>query len=64
MKKRIVVVLGLWFALSAGLLSKVLSIKHSIQSAKKRYDLLKGAETYKNRLGGKPVLVYQCDICL
>ena len=48
--------------LSVGLLSKVLSIKHSIQSAKKTYDLLKGAEEYKHRLGGKPVPIYQCDI--
>jgi CelD/BcsL family acetyltransferase involved in cellulose biosynthesis len=48
--------------LSVGLLSKVLSIKYSIQSAKKTYDLLKGAEEYKHRLGGKPVPIYQCDI--
>jgi CelD/BcsL family acetyltransferase involved in cellulose biosynthesis len=48
--------------LSAGLLCKVLSIKHSIQFAKKTYDLLKGAEEYKHRLGGKPVPLYQCDI--
>jgi len=40
----------------------VLSIKESIQSGKKTYDLLKGSEAYKHRLGGKPVPLYRCDI--
>lgn len=48
--------------LSVGLLSKVLSIKDSIRSGKKTYDLLKGKEPYKHRLGGKPVPLYQCTI--
>jgi CelD/BcsL family acetyltransferase involved in cellulose biosynthesis len=48
--------------LSAGLLCKVLSIKESIQSGKKTYDFLKGAEAYKKRLGGQPIQLYQCLI--
>ena len=51
-------------SLSAGLLCKVLSIKESIQSGKKTYDLLKGSEAYKHRLGGKPVPLYRCDIVI
>ena len=49
-------------SLSAGLLCKLLSIKESIQSGKKTYDLLKGSEPYKHRLGGKPIPLYRCDI--
>ena len=49
-------------SLSVGLLCKVLSIKESIQSGKKTYDLLKGSEPYKHRLGGKPIPLYRCDI--
>jgi CelD/BcsL family acetyltransferase involved in cellulose biosynthesis len=49
-------------SLSPGLLSKVLSIKDSIQSGKKTYDFLKGAEVYKKRLGGQPVRIYRCLI--
>ena len=49
-------------SLSVGLLSKLLSIKDSIQSGKKTYDLLKGSEPYKYRLGGKPIPLYRCDI--
>ena len=47
-------------SLSVGLLSKVLSIKESIQSGKRTYDFLKGAEAYKQRLGGQPVKLYRC----
>ena len=49
-------------SLSVGLLCKVLNIKESIQSGKKTYDLLKGSEPYKHRLGGKPIHLYRCDI--
>ena len=49
-------------SLSVGLLSKVLSIKESIQSGKKTYDFLNGTEIYKQRLGGKPVELHQCLI--
>ncbi|MBN2108894.1 MAG: GNAT family N-acetyltransferase [Deltaproteobacteria bacterium] len=41
--------------LNAGLLCKVLSIRYSIQRGNKVYDFLKGAEPYKQRLGGRPV---------
>jgi CelD/BcsL family acetyltransferase involved in cellulose biosynthesis len=51
-------------SLSVGLLSKVLSIKESIQSGKKTYDFLKGAEVYKKRLGGQPIQLYRCLIDL
>jgi CelD/BcsL family acetyltransferase involved in cellulose biosynthesis len=49
-------------SLSIGLLSKVLTIKDSIQRGKTRYDFLKGTESYKRRLGGKPVQLYRCRI--
>ena len=48
--------------LSAGLLSKVLSIKESFQAGIKTYDFLKGTENYKRRLGGRPVALYQCRL--
>ncbi len=48
--------------LSAGLLSKVLSIQAAIQVGIKTYDFLKGAEPYKRRLGGQPVSLYQCRL--
>ncbi len=51
-------------SLSVGLLGKVLSLKESIQSGKKTYDFLKGAEVYKKRLGGQPVQLYRCLIDL
>ena len=51
-------------SLSVGMLSKVLSIKESIQSGKKTYDFLKGAEVYKKRLGGQPIQLYRCQIDL
>lgn len=51
-------------SLSAGLLSKVLSIRQSIQSGLKTYDFLKGAEAYKQRLGGRPVQLYRGEIDL
>ncbi len=49
-------------ALSAGLLSKVLSIKASFQAGIKTYDFLKGTENYKRRLGGRPVALYECRL--
>jgi CelD/BcsL family acetyltransferase involved in cellulose biosynthesis len=55
---------GRFSSLSVGLLSKVISIKESIQIGKKKYDFLKGAEEYKHRLGGKPVPLYRCQIKL
>ena len=48
--------------LSAGLLSKALAIKDSIQRGRKRFDFLKGAEPYKYHLGGREVPLYRCQI--
>jgi len=50
--------------LSAGLLSKVLCIKESIQQGRKKWDFLKGKETYKYHLGGKDVPLSSCQITL
>ena len=51
-------------SLSVGLLSKVLCIKESIQEGKKRFDFLKGDETYKNHLGGRKIPLYNCQITI
>jgi CelD/BcsL family acetyltransferase involved in cellulose biosynthesis len=48
--------------LSIGVLSKVLSIRASINLQRKTYDFLKGNEDYKYRLGGKPIPLYRCCI--
>jgi len=50
--------------LNAGLLCKVLSIRDSIERGKKVYDFLKGAEIYKQRLGGRPVPLQRCRVLL
>ena len=49
-------------SLSVGLLCKVLCIKESIQEGKKKFDFLKGGETYKHHLGGREVPLYNCQI--
>ena len=49
-------------SLSVGLLSKALCIKESIQEGKKRFDFLKGNETYKYHLGGQKITLYNCKI--
>ena len=51
-------------SLSVGLLCKILSIKESIEEGKKRFDFLKGDETYKSHLGGKEVPLYRCQITI
>lgn len=51
-------------SLSAGLLSKVLAIKESIERGKACFDFLKGAEVYKGHLGGREVPLYRCKIQL
>jgi CelD/BcsL family acetyltransferase involved in cellulose biosynthesis len=48
--------------LSVGLLSKVLCIKESIQSGRKKWDFLKGGEPYKYHIGGREVPLYGCRI--
>ncbi|MGD1987403.1 MAG: GNAT family N-acetyltransferase [Desulfobacterales bacterium] len=50
--------------LSVGLLSKLFTVKDSIQQGKKKYDFLKGTETYKQRLGGRQVPLYHCGVQL
>jgi CelD/BcsL family acetyltransferase involved in cellulose biosynthesis len=49
---------------SVGLLSKLLSIKDSIERGRKAYDFLKGAEEYKYRLRGREIPIYSCRIIL
>ena len=51
-------------ALSVGLLCKVFSIQDSIQNGSQKYDFLKGAESYKHRLGGREVPLCRCQIQL
>jgi CelD/BcsL family acetyltransferase involved in cellulose biosynthesis len=53
-----------YVSLSAGLLSKVLAIKDSIEKGKRKFDFLKGSEIYKYHLGGKEVPLYRCLIDL
>jgi CelD/BcsL family acetyltransferase involved in cellulose biosynthesis len=50
--------------LSVGLMSKLLSIKDSIERGRKVYDFLKGAEEYKYRLKGREIPIYSCRIVL
>ena len=50
--------------LSVGLLSKLYTIKESIQLGRKTYDFLKGTEVYKHRLGGKQIPLYRCRVRL
>ena len=45
--------------LSAGLLSKVLCIKDSIERGRSTFDFLKGTEIYKSRLGGTSIPIYR-----
>jgi len=53
-----------YVSLSAGLLSKVLAIKDSIEKGRKKFDFLKGAETYKSHLGGREVPLFRCQITI
>ncbi len=45
--------------LSAGLLCKLLSVRHSLEAGRATYDFLKGAEIYKARLGARAVPLYR-----
>jgi CelD/BcsL family acetyltransferase involved in cellulose biosynthesis len=51
-------------SLSVGLVSKILSIKDSIERGRETFDFLKGAEDYKYRLGGKEIPLHGCKIAL
>lgn len=55
---------GYFSSLSVGVMSKVFSIRDGIRMGLKTYDLLKGAEAYKYRLGGKSIHIYSCRIDL
>jgi len=48
--------------LSAGLLSKVLCIKDSIERGRQVFDFLKGPEIYKSRLGGVTIPIYKVTL--
>jgi CelD/BcsL family acetyltransferase involved in cellulose biosynthesis len=50
--------------LSVGSISKVLSIKESIERGRKKFDFLKGDEEYKQRLGGEEITLSGCRITL
>ena len=51
-------------SLSVGLLSKVFCIREGIQQGRKRFEFLKGNEIYKQRLGGKEIPLYRCNISI
>ncbi|MGD0794448.1 MAG: GNAT family N-acetyltransferase [Dehalococcoidales bacterium] len=53
-----------YVSLSVGLLSKALAIKDSIEKGRRKFDFLKGPETYKYHLGGHEVPLYKCLINL
>jgi len=48
--------------LSVGLMSKLLCIKDAIQKGKETFDLMKGNEVYKYRLGGREVPIFGCQL--
>ena len=48
--------------LSAGLLSKILCLKESIERGRRVFDFLKGPEVYKIRLGGRPIPIYNATL--
>lgn len=50
--------------LSVGLLCKVLCIKESIERGRKKWDFLKGGETYKYQLGGREIPLSRCNIII
>ena len=49
-------------SLSVGLLSKVLCVRDCIQRGRKRFDFLKGGESYKYHIGGREIPLYNCQI--
>ncbi len=51
-------------SLSVGILSKVLCIKDSIQKGRRKFDFLKGGESYKYDLGGREIPLYSCQITI
>lgn len=51
-----------YISLSAGVLSKVMAIKYSIEKGIKKFDFLKGAEPYKAHIGGKEIPLFHLKI--
>lgn len=51
-------------ALSAGLLSKILCIKDSIEKGREIFDFLKGEEIYKSRLGGTAIPIHTITLSI
>ena len=51
-------------SLSVGVLSKVLCVRDSIQRGRKRFDFLKGEESYKHHIGGRDIPLYNCQIAI
>jgi CelD/BcsL family acetyltransferase involved in cellulose biosynthesis len=49
-------------SLSVGTVSKLLTIKDSIAEGRMRYDFLRGNESYKRHLGGKPVPLFGLSV--
>lgn len=51
-------------SLSAGLISKILSIKDSIERGRETFDFLKGSEDYKYRLAAREIPLHGCRIVM
>ncbi len=51
-------------ALSVSLVSKIMSLRDAVSVGLGSFDFLKGAEVYKERLGGREVPLYQCRLSL
>ena len=49
-------------AVSVGLVSKILTIRASIEAGQSVYDFLSGTERYKYQLGGVEIPLLQCII--
>jgi CelD/BcsL family acetyltransferase involved in cellulose biosynthesis len=50
--------------LSVGLVSKLFTVRDSLERGRSKYDFLKGGEPYKFRLGGRAVPLYRCRVSL
>lgn len=49
-------------SLSVGLIAKAWTIREAIKLGAKKFDFLRGAEEYKEHLGGSPFNVYRCTM--
>jgi len=55
---------GRFSRLSVGLLNTAFIIRESITHGRKKFNLLRGNETYKGRLGAHPLKLHQCEVIL